>query len=83
MINKLQKGGYLPQDTPSFASLAAEVDKRFFLVIEARPDHVLRHLLQPKKLTRYSLWPRAHPYELSLKDTRNLILQVLYDEVYC
>ena len=75
--------GYLPQDTLSFASLTAEVDKRFFLAIEAKPDHVLRHLLPTKKLTRYSLNPRAHPYELPPKDTNNLISQALYDELYC
>jgi len=83
MINKLRRGGYHPQDMPSFASLAAEADKLFFLVIEARPDHVLKHLLPPKKLTGYSLRPRAHPYEFPLKDTRNLISRVLCDEVHC
>jgi len=39
---------YIPQDTPSFASLAAAADKRFFSAIEARPDqcdHVLMRLL--------------------------------------
>ena len=49
-----------------------------------RPDHVMRHLLPPKKLTRYSLRPRAHIIcGLPVKDTRHLISRVLYDEVYC
>jgi len=50
------EGGYLPQDMPSFASLAAEADKRFFLEIEAMPDHALKHLLPPKKIAQVYVW---------------------------
>src|SRR6218665_2453792 len=83
LVNKLCKGGYLHQDLPSVSALVAEADSRLFSTIETRADHVLSHLLPPRKKTKYCLRPRTHEYVLPYKDTRNFIPRFLYSDLYC
>src|SRR6218665_1039009 len=85
LVNKLRKGGYLHQDlhVPPLSALVAEADSRLFSAIETRADHVLSHLLPPRKKTKYSLRPRTHAYVLPYKDTRSFIPRFLYGDLYC
>ena len=77
------KGGYLHQDLPPLSALDAEADSCLFSAIEIRADHVLSHLLPPRKKTKYSLRPQTHEYVLPYKDTRNFIPRFLYGDLYC
>src|SRR6218665_4186159 len=46
LIRRAKCGNYLPEDGPSFASLATLADNSLFQSIVSNPDHVLRHLCQ-------------------------------------
>src|SRR6218665_2737006 len=55
LIDRLQRGGFLPDDVLSFADLAAEADRRLFRTLVSNPSHVLSRHLPASKTTNYNL----------------------------
>src|SRR6218665_3022670 len=73
----------IPGDAQPIADLASDADERLFRAIMTDPSHVLRQLLPKPKHTGYLLHPRAHGYELPVKDEHNFMSHMLYKNIYC
>src|SRR6218665_4217099 len=54
LIRRAKRGNYLPEDGPSFVSLATLADNSLFQSIVSNPDHVLRHLCQECPASQYN-----------------------------
>ena len=92
-VRKAKKAKFCPDDVLSFEYLSEAADKKLFKRIIAEPegnwddnmDHVLKHLLPPKKTQRaIELRPRGHNYEPPNKNkyltinSNNLLTRILY-----
>ena len=92
-VRKAKKAKFCPDDVPSFEYLCETADKKLFKRIIAEPeenwddnmDHVLKHLLPPKKTQRaIELRPRGHNYEPPNKNkyltinSNNFLTRMLY-----
>src|SRR6218665_1341569 len=82
LSDRLRRGGFLPGDAQPIADMANDADERLFRAITTDPSHVLRQLLPKPKHTGYLLRPRAHGYELPVKDEHNFISRMLYKNIY-
>src|SRR6218665_3463121 len=80
-FRRSKRGNYLPEDDPSFASLATLVDNSLFQPIVSNPDHILRHLCQERPASQYNLRPRRHPFVLLNSDPKNYLPQLLYKDI--
>src|SRR6218665_2245116 len=58
LVERLHRGGYLPEGALSFAEMATKADKSLFGSIITNPGHVLYHHLPKVKTTGYNLRPR-------------------------
>src|SRR6218665_2427489 len=81
LIARLRRGGYLPQDVPTFEELAGTADHQLFKSIITNPHHVLRRYFPEKKPSGYNLRPRVHNCELPVKDTQNFVPHTIYGEL--
>ena len=59
-FNKVIKQSYLQPKHPSFSVLCDAADQSLFNSILTNQNHVLHHLLPPKKITNYNLRQRKH-----------------------
>src|SRR6218665_111528 len=82
LIHRVKRGNYLPEDGPSFASLAMLADNSLFQSVVSNPDHVLRHLCQERPASQYDLQPRLHPFVLPNSDPKNFLPRLLYKDTY-
>lgn len=70
------KIGYYPPTGSDIATLVHKSDSSLFNSIANNPNHVLHHLLPPKKKTQYNLRPLSHGFTLyPLKITKTLYLE--------
>ena len=67
-IFKLQRLGFLPNNTPSFEEMCGSADDVLFGSMLTNEYHVLAQLLPPVKETPYHLRPRAHNRSLPATD---------------
>ena len=79
LINKLRRCGFLPM---SVSNLANEADQRLFRSVIHNPNHVLHKLLPDVRRVSYNLRPRVDGFELPIKDDRNFISRLLYNDIY-
>jgi len=82
LINKLRRCGFLPMSAPSASTLANEADQRLFRSVIHNPNHVLHKLLPDVRRVSYNLRPRVDGFELPIKDDRNFISRLLYNDIY-
>ena len=93
LFGKQKKAKFCPDDVLFFGYLCEDADKKLFKRIIAEPegiwddnmDHVLKHLLPPKKTQRaIELRPRGHNYEPPNKNkylivnSNNFLTRMLY-----
>src|SRR6218665_3208344 len=79
LINKLKRCGFLPM---SASNLANEADQRLFRSVIHNPNRVLHKLLPDVRRVSYNLRPRVDGFELPIKDDRNFISRLLYNDIY-
>lgn len=70
------RAGFMPRDSPTFASLCDVADKTMFDAIKSCSTHVLRPLLQTKLDCGYNLRQRCHDFVLP--DNSNRLLDCNY-----
>ena len=83
-MRKSARFGFYDKNAPSFASICADSDKRFFRNIKHNPNHVLYSSLPIKTTEHYNLRQRPHDFVLpkrtsSLND-RNFVMRMLYNK---
>ena len=72
-----------PADGASFDDLCCSADDRLFHQIVFNHNHVIYHLLPPKKTHEHNLRARTHNFNLPVKtNDKNFFAQVLYKNVY-
>src|SRR6218665_1391686 len=81
LVARLRRGGYLPADHPSFENLAMKADQRLYRSIVRDPYHVLRRFFLEKAPTGHNLRLRAHNFALPIKDNKNFVPRILYNEL--
>src|SRR6218665_2381894 len=81
LLARRRRGGYLPQDFPTFEELAGTADHQLFKSIITNPHHVLRRYFPEKKPSGYNLRPRVHNCELPVKDIQNFVPRTIYGEL--
>ena len=85
-IFKLQRLGFLPNNTPSFEELCGSADDVLFGSMLTNEYHVLAQLLPPVKETPYHLRPRAHNRSLPATDNimrKNFnVMRMLYKDSF-
>ena len=84
-IFKLQRLGFLPNNTPSFEEMCGSADDVLFGSMLTNEYHVLAQLLPPVKETPYHLRPRAHNRSLPATDNimrKNFVLRMLYKDSF-
>src|SRR6218665_598278 len=70
VLTRIGRLGYLPDDAPSIEQICSKADKALFASVCHNPDHVLSHLLPPKKESVHALRPRVHDRVLPEADDR-------------
>jgi len=73
LFHRAKRHGFIPEDGPSFESLALQMDRTLFQAIFRNPDHVLRHLCRERPALPYTLHPRPHPFVLLTRDDKNFL----------
>ena len=84
-IFKLQRLGFLPNNTPSFEEMCGSADDVLFGSMLTNEYHVLAQLLPPVKETPYHLRPRAHNRSLPATDNimrKNFVMRMLYKDSF-
>src|SRR6218665_240217 len=69
-IRRAKRGGFLPDDAPSFREIAAQADSSLFKTLISNPNHVLRSLYTLGPTIQFHLRPRPHPFNLPVSDNR-------------
>src|SRR6218665_555074 len=82
LARRLRRGGFLPGDAQPIADMVNDADERLFRAITTDPSYVLRQMLPKPKHTCYDLRPRAHDYELPVKDEHNFRSRMLCKNIY-
>src|SRR6218665_1074740 len=86
VLTRIGRLGYLPEDAPSFEQICSKADKALFASVCHNPDHVLSHLLPPKKESVHALRPRVHDRVLSEagdRMRRTFLTRMLYSDYSC
>ena len=85
-INKLKKLKFLPKNYKSFRELGDLADTELFNNALSNMNHVLQHLLPPKKVLSYGMRKRAHnrciPGHLNYYQANNFIYRMLSKDSY-
>ena len=82
-LNKSKKFNLYPADGASFDDLCCSADDRLFHQIVFNHNHVIYHLLPPKKTHEHNLRARTHNFNLPVKtNDKNFFARVLYKNVY-
>jgi len=77
-IRRAKRGGFLPDEAPSFREMAALADSSLFKTLISNPNHVLRSLCTLRPTIR----PRPHPFNLPLSDNRNFLSRLIFLGTY-
>ena len=83
--SKLQRLGFLPRNSPSFAVMCGTADEFLSASVLRNEYHVLAQLVTPIKETPYQLRPRAHNRSLPVANTlmrKNFVTRMLYKDSY-
>jgi len=86
VLTRIGRLGYLPEDTPSIEQICSKADKALFASVCHNPEHVLSHLLPPKKESVHALRPRVHDRVLPEADDRmrrTFLTRMLYSDYSC
>ena len=79
---KTKQFGYLPPAAPTAEELSSCADTTLFKAVTSDQYHVLYGLLPATRTHGHNLRPRAHHFELPVKDDRNFLPRMLYRDVY-
>jgi len=85
VLNRAMRWGVLSTTTPCLSDLFDSVDDKLFSKVLSNTNHVMHHLLPPKKEVTYHLRPRAHDRVISIKTTlssHNFIHRMLSKDSY-
>jgi len=77
-LKRAVKFGYYENNDLDLSTLLLNTDIQLFKSITNNPNHVLFHMIPPKKITPYSLRNRGHGLILPNKDDRNFVNRMLY-----
>ena len=86
VLTRIGRLGYLPEDAPSIEQICSKADKALFASVCHNSDHVLSHLLPPKKESMHALRPRVHDRVLPEADDRmrrTFLTRMLYSDYLC
>ena len=79
--------GFRALTAPTLSTICSEADDQLFRKMASNSEHVLHHLLPPKRDAHYSLRPRAHDYVLTTRTTSlhdsNYINRMLFKNIGC
>jgi hypothetical protein len=79
--------GFRSGTAPTLGDICSDRDDKLFSKITSNPNHLLHHLLPPKRDTHYSLRPRAHDFTLPIRTTslndNNYINRMLHKNIGC
>jgi len=81
-IRRAKRGGFLPDEAPSFRETAAQADLSLFKTLSNDPNHVLRSLCTLRSTIQYHLRPRTHPFNLPVSDNRNFLSCLMFLGTY-
>src|SRR6218665_1556931 len=81
-IRRAKRGGFLPDEAPSFREIAAQADSSLFKTLISNPNRVLRSLCTLRLTIQYHLRPRPHPFNLPVSDNRNCISRLMFLGTY-
>ena len=81
-IGKTKRFGYLPPASPTAEELSSCADTTLFKAVTSDQYHVLYGLLPAIRKHGHNLRPRAHHFELPVKDDRNFLPRMLYRDMY-
>src|SRR6218665_3814482 len=82
LIRRAKRGGFLPDDSPSFREMAAQADSSLFETLISNPNHVLRSLCTLRPTIQYHLCPLPHPFNLPVSDNRNFLSRLMFLGTY-
>jgi len=79
---------YLPDKETTFEKKVHTAKEKLFKKMISNEEHILSQFLPPKKEDKYSLHPKAHCFQLPVKDDINFIPRILYstlnqDKILC
>src|SRR6218665_1663956 len=77
LLSSLRRGGYLPEDFPSFVELSCSSDAGLFKSTSSNPEHVLLQTRSHQD-TIYTLGLMALPSQSKIPETLCLILFMEY-----
>ena len=80
-LRKSSKLGYYPAHGATASEVVAKADSTLFKSVCGNELHVLYKLLPPLKTHQYSLRLRPHNFCLPVKDDRNFIQRMLYQNI--
>src|SRR6218665_3918965 len=81
-VRRTKRGGFLPDDAPSFRDMAARADSNLFGSIISNPHHVLRCLCRESPAIQYNLRSRPHPFDLPERNNKNFLPRMMYLDIY-
>jgi len=78
----------LPDKETTFEKKIHTAKEKLFKKMTSNEEHFLSQFLLPKKEDKYSLRPKAHCFQLPVKDDINFIPRILYstsnqDKILC
>ena len=81
LIRRATKFGYYSSGKPDALSIHTMADMRLLTAITTQPNHCLKPLMPPERVTNYNLRPRGHNFILPKKDNRNFVNRILYQVI--
>src|SRR6218665_3461885 len=81
-IRRAKRGGFLPDEAPSFRQMAAQTDSSLFKTLISNPNHVPRSLCTLRPTIQYHLRSRPHPFNLPVSDNRNFLSRLMFLGTY-
>jgi len=80
-LRRARRGGFLPDEAPTFKTIAAWADSTLFGAIISNQHHVLRSLCKDRPDITYNLRPRSLLFELPVSDSRNFLPRLMYQDI--